>query len=208
MHFLLRGRRGVPKITREHLVSRPLASAFGIDRSAPLLRSDGDLGDARWTTVNGVARKGVCGDCNSGWMNQLEHSMGSIAAWLTGSAAEPLGGDRELILRSWAIKTHVLLCFIDGDAARFGDGRSSGAVLAPFSLVRALYEREWVTIRRAGGVALSAASTHFAWAFGHPRLVRTGPSHWTAKFAPASVVTIGALQIWTAPAVAPGTVTA
>jgi hypothetical protein len=188
----------LPKLTREHLMSRPVAVAFGIDRTAPLLRTDGDLTTFRWTTVNGVVRKGVCGRCNSGWMKDLEHRMTDVAEWMKGSPTEPLGEDRELTVRSWAIKTHMLLCFIDGDAARLGEDGFGHAVVAPFSLARALYEGDRAAIEAAGvGIALSTASTNFAWAFGYPSLVRTGPSHLSANFAPASIVTIGSLQIWT-----------
>jgi hypothetical protein len=39
-----------PVLTREHLVSRPVAGAFGIDRSSPFLRTDSKLEGMRWTT--------------------------------------------------------------------------------------------------------------------------------------------------------------
>jgi hypothetical protein len=132
-------------------MSRPVAVAFGIDRTAPLLRTDGDLTTFRWTTVNGVVRKGVCGRCNSGWMKDLEHRMTDVAEWMKGSPTEPLGEDRELTVRSWAIKTHMLLCFIDGDAARLGEDGFGHAVVAPFSLARAAVRRRSGCHRGSGG---------------------------------------------------------
>jgi hypothetical protein len=55
-----------PVLTREHLVSRPVGSAFGIDRTSPFLRTDRTFDDMRWTTVNGISRKVVCTACNNG----------------------------------------------------------------------------------------------------------------------------------------------
>lgn len=152
-----------PVLTRELLVSRPVASAFGIDRTSPFLRTDPKLEDMRWTTVNGVSRKVVCAACNNGWMNVLEHEMSEVARWMDGDVEQALGDHRERILRAWMTKTHVLLCFIEGDAGRFGDSGFHRAVVPPVSLARALFERRYDDLAELGlGLARSESDTDFA----------------------------------------------
>ena len=186
-----------PVLTREHLVSRPVAISFDIDRTSPFLRTDPELGDMRWTTVNGVSRKVVCAACNNGWMNMLEHEMSAVAQWLKGAQDEALGDYRERILRSWATKTHVLLCFIEGNAGRFRDAGFDRAVLPPVSLARALFERRYEDLRDlALGLARNDSATDFAYEFGTPGTVRVQGREQGAYTAPISIITLGRLQVW------------
>lgn len=186
-----------PVLTREHLVSRPVARAFGIDRTSPFLRIDRKLEDMRWTTVNGVSRKVVCAACNNGWMNLLEHQMSEVAQWMHGDAEQGLGGHRERILRAWMTKTHVLLCFIEGDAGRFGDRGFDRAVVPPVSLARALFERRYDDLAEFGlGLARSESETAFAYEFGTPGTVMVQGREQGAYTAPTSIITLGRLQAW------------
>jgi hypothetical protein len=182
----------------EHLLSRPVAEAFGIDRTAPVARMGADLSDIKWGVVNGIKRKCVCTGCNNGWMNRLEHSMTAVAEWLDGDPDEPLGEDRADVLRRWAMKTHMLLCFIDGNAGRFGDASFAGeAVVPPFTPARQMYKSDpEVMAGTAVGVSRSGAGTDFAWSFDYPTVKATAPGGGHARFAPASVVTLGDLQLW------------
>lgn len=82
-----------PALTREHLMSRPVADAFGIDRTANFARADTGFTNIRWTTVNGVGRRFVCAPCNNGWMNALEHEMAAVGLWVA-TTDEPLGDHR------------------------------------------------------------------------------------------------------------------
>jgi hypothetical protein len=66
----------------EHLLSRPVADVFGIDRTAPVARINSDMTSLKWTQLNGIKRKWVCTYCNNGWMNRLEHSMKAVASGL------------------------------------------------------------------------------------------------------------------------------
>ena len=183
--------------SKEHLISRPVASAFGIDRTGEFLRTDPDMTDQRWRPLSGIAWKCVCRDCNSGWMNQLEHEMDSVARWATGPDSGVLGEDRNLTLRKWAIKTHLLLCFMEGDASHFGEDAYPQSVFAPFTLAREVYERDDEAILRAAvGIAFSNASADFVYSFGHPKMKQQGPGRWNATVAPASVIMLGPLQLW------------
>lgn len=184
--------------SHEHLISKPVAAAFGIDRTAPVARMNSDGTDLRWRPINGIKRRVVCTDCNNGWMNRLEHRMGAIASWLNGPPDDALGDDRERDLRMWAMKTHMLLCYIDGNADRFGDDGFDGEyVVPPVTPAREMYEGDEESLRRAGvGLARCSAQTDFAWAFGFPTVRTTGPGGGHARFAPASVLTVGSLQLW------------
>jgi hypothetical protein len=186
-----------PVLSREHLVSRPLGNAFGIDRTSPFLRTDLTFQDMRWTTVNGVSRDVVCRRCNSEWMNVLEHQMSEVAQWMNG-VGHALGAQRLRILRAWILKTHVLLCFIEGNAGRFGDEEFDGAVVVPpVSLARALFERRHEDLEEFGlGLARNDADTAFAYEFGTPGKVMVQGQERGAYTAPTSIITIGRLQAW------------
>lgn len=185
--------------SKEHLISKPVAAAFGIDRSGSIFQSDADLQDPRWRPLNGISRKCVCTRCNNGWMNQLEHDMQGVADWIKGSRMTPLGEERALTLRKWVLTRHMVLCFLEGGADRFDDETHPQAVLAPFTLARHLYEGDEDAVRSAHvGLARSGAKADFAYAFGHPTMRRTGLGQWSATVAPASAITICDLQVWVA----------
>jgi hypothetical protein len=134
-------------------------------------------------------------------MNQLETRMTKVATWLERDPYEPLGDERCQVLRSWAIKTHVLLCFIDGNAGRFGDeSLTEEYVVPPATPARQLYEGGADAVEGAViGLARSHALPDFAWAFGFPT-VKAAPGSGNGRFAPATALTLGTLQIWvTAP---------
>ena len=185
--------------SREHLVSQPIANAFGIDRTSPVIRlslSDPDK-QPQWRPLNGISRRCVCRQCNSTWMNQMESDMGRVARWLDEPEATPLGEDLNLIVRRWAIKTHLLLCFIEGEADQFLDPSNRRAVLPPLTLARLLFEGDIEGVLTTPvGLALSASDARFGFAHGHPTVTWKGANRWNPRFCPASVVTIGPLQLW------------
>lgn len=185
-----------PKLTREHVVSRPVARAFGIDRTSPFLRTNAEQSVTRWGVVCGQSRKIVCAPCNNGWMNALEERMAALADWMH-SGGEALGGPRSLTLRSWALKTHMLLCVIEGKADRLGEDGVEDAVIAPWTLARQLYEKN---VEAIGGIPLGLARSpgpgDFVYAFGTPTMARTGPREFSNRTAPASIITVGSLQLW------------
>ncbi|MGL5824636.1 MAG: hypothetical protein ACRCYU_07345 [Nocardioides sp.] len=64
-----------------------------------------------------------------------------FAGWLDGDQAEPLGAVRDIDLRAWAIKTHMLLCYIDGNADHFDDDSfQEEYVVPPATPARHLYD--------------------------------------------------------------------
>lgn len=193
----------------EHLLSRPVATAFGIDRTSAVARVDGDAEHIRWAQLNGIKRRCVCTTCNNGWMNRLEDSMARIADWISGPVDEPLGVTRARDLRRWALKTHMLLCFIDGNAGRFGDDTLTGEyVVPPVTPAKALYKGDLNVLESCiVGVGRSASRTDFAWSFGFPLVTAPGGVKGHPRFAPLSIVTVGSLQLWVVIPLLPAQVT-
>lgn len=72
--------REVPKLTKEHLLSEPVATAFCIDRSAAFGHVREDLSVA-FTRLDDSSVRYVCAECNNTWMNDLEHQMAAVADW-------------------------------------------------------------------------------------------------------------------------------
>lgn len=192
----------------EHLLSRPVASAFGIERRSPVARMGAEASKIRWAALDGVKRRCVCTSCNNGWMNRLEGNMAEIAAWVTGPGDQELGTERAVVLRKWALKTHMLLCFIDGNAGRFGDESFEGeAVVPPVTPAKALYRGDAQILKHTVGVSRSAAPTAFAWSFGSPASTAPGGIKGHPRFAPVSIVTVGGLQLWNVTPLLPARVT-
>jgi len=129
-------------------------------------------------------------------MNKLEHSMRSVADWVYGRGDDVLGAERDLALRTWALKTHFLLHFIDGNAGNFLED-PTGAVVPPFTAARRMYEGddEFVRSNCGVGVSLSNGSVDFAWAFGHPT-IQNPPSAGIPNFTPVTILTLGRLRLW------------
>lgn len=185
------------KLSAEHLLSRPVADAFGVDRTSSVARFGREGSDVRWGVLNGIKRTCVCTQCNSEWMNRLEHRMTAVAEWLRDTEDEPLGSDRERTLRQWAIKTHILLCYIEGNASNFGSDRGP-AVVPPVTTARQLFEGDAEALRRSAvGVSISSSATRFAWSFGSPQVRPALPAApGLHLLTPASVLTLGVLQLW------------
>lgn len=186
------------KRSAEHFLSRPVADAFNIDRERGEVLRFGAGG--RSTTVvrlNGLKRKAVCTDCNSGWMNQLEQAMSEVAAWFL-AESRLLGDQLSLTLRRWLLTRHLLLTEIEGNASAFGntDRLDDDYVVPPSSLARAVYEDDKAAIAEAP-IALnrSTANVDFAWSFGHPTVLPEDRRQ-LGRFAATSILTLGELQAW------------
>ncbi|MCW2848961.1 MAG: hypothetical protein JWR90_2935 [Marmoricola sp.] len=101
--FCFAHRAGNIKRSSEHFLSRPVAKAFGIDRDqGEVYRFNADGSNASVVRLNGLKRRCVCRDCNSGWMNQLEHKMTEVAEWFR-DGDRKLSEDLDLALRKWVL---------------------------------------------------------------------------------------------------------
>lgn len=186
----------VPRLSKEHLLSKPVAEAFGLDRSAAF----GQLGSINDSVVlarlDDVAVKFVCERCNNTWMSALEHELAALAAW-TGSPDQPLTPAQVETLRAWSLKTYLVLSAMVGGIRRFAENPEAPGVIPNFTRARQLFGKE---AQAFDGMAFGLARPHepsrFAYAFGNPTVVPQGPRYANRKSAGLAIVTLGALQLW------------
>jgi hypothetical protein len=178
-----------PRPTREHLLSQPVASAFGIDRTATFGRTGDRLGDAvAIAPLNKVSVRSVCARCNNGWMNALEHRMAGLAVWATRTSS-PLTVEHYESLRAWLLKTYLILTFIEGEVR--GASRGADLTFIPnFTRARQLYEGdERAFVGLTLGLAAGPGDDRFAYVFGNPTVRPVGQHQGLNRVARGSVRT-------------------
>lgn len=192
------------RLTKEHLLSVPVARAFGIDRTGSgFARFDtdavqsGDLGSLAWSGLDSLAVRIACSECNSGWMNDLEHAMVDIGKWHA-KGDRPLGTQGLTTLRRWLLKTYVVLSVLDGGTRRFLPTTDE----VEFSVVPEVTRAS--QLRRGAadafdGVAVGLARTNsdnFSYGFGNPTVVPSGPHHANVRSAGVAALNLASLQLW------------
>lgn len=187
----------VPKLSKEHLLSKPVANAFGIDRSTAF----GHIGDSKnpivLTRLSDASVRFVCEPCNNTWMNSLEHEMASLDGWV-GSPDQPLTSNQAQTVRSWALKTYLVLSEMVGQTRRFANHPEAPGVLPNPTRARQLYAKSTEAFEgMAFGLARPRDSDRFAYAFGNPLVIPEGPRYASRKSAGLAIVTLGPLQVWT-----------
>jgi hypothetical protein len=187
----------VPRLTKEHLLSQPVAAAFGVDRSAHIGHIDLASGTVQMARLDDAAVRFVCERCNNTWMNDLEHDFANLASWV-GSSDVPLSSSQLQALQAWSLKTYLVLSVMVGNARQFVEDPAGPGVIPSFTRARQLYEKNSAAF---GGMAFGLARPHrsvgFSYAFGNPRVVPEGPRYANRKSAGIAIVTIGAIQLWT-----------
>jgi hypothetical protein len=107
-------------LTREHIFPLWLRDAVGGVGVATNYMTDG--GEA-WPAVGeplayqrqwraneaGIVARCVCGECNNGWMNDLDHEVKERLVPLVGGAAEEIDAETRQRLATWAAKIGILL---------------------------------------------------------------------------------------------------
>jgi hypothetical protein len=185
----------VPRLTKEHLLSRPVASGFGLDRSA-LFGQLGGLDPVVLTALDDVAVRFVCEGCNNTWMNGLEQRMAALASWVD-SQDQTLTPEQIESLKAWSLKTYLVLSVMVGGIRQFMDRPEAPGVIPSLTRARQLYERD---IHAFDGMAFGLARPHhggrFAYAFGNPRVIPQGPGYANQKSAGLAIITLGMLQVW------------
>jgi hypothetical protein len=194
-----------PQITKEHLLSVPVADAFGIDRaSSAFARFDedavraGDLSGLTWTSLGALSVRIACAPCNNGWMNDLEHAMVEVAGW-NKRGDRPLGAANVETLRRWLLKTYVVLSVMDGGTRRFiptGDGEIGFSVMPEITRASQLRRGDQAAF---DGVVVGLARTNsdaFFYAFGNPTVIPKGPEYANARSAGVAALTLRSLQVW------------
>lgn len=186
----------VPRLSKEHLLSQPVAAAFGVDRSAYIGHVDAATGSVQMAQLDDAAVRFVCECCNNTWMNSLEHEFAALAPWVD-SSESPLSLSQLQTLQAWSLKTYLLLSVMVGNARQFVSDPTGPGVIPSFTRARQLYEDDSAAFEgMAFGLARPYRSDGFWYAFGNPRVVPQGPRYANRKSAGAAIVTIGRIQLW------------
>ena len=182
------------KSTKEHLLSRPICDALGVDRRtlvASLDGRNGQLGAA--STLDTRAVRLPCATCNSGWMSELEGDTArTLRRWMS-RPDQRLTAAGVRHLTRWLVKTAIVFGFAETDARRFMDNPTETSI-PDVTTARALAAGETppdVTI----GAARVAAS-RYIWGAGNPTVEPTGPDRITCRAINVVALNLGALQLW------------
>ncbi len=186
----------VPRLSKEHLLSKPVAEAFGLDRSAGFGQLSSTDDSVVLAQLDDVAVRFVCERCNNTWMNALEHEMAALAAW-AGPTDQSLTPTQIESLRAWSLKTYLVLSAMVGETRRFAKNPKAPGVIPNFTRARQLKEKDAQAFDgMAFGLARPDEPSRFAYAFGNPTVVPQGPRYASRKSAGLAIVTLGALQVW------------
>ena len=195
--------RGEP-LTKEHLISQPVADAFHIDRQGSKVarfdRDAVDAGDFDSMTFCSLAELSVriaCARCNNGWMNELEHQMVEIARWAR-AGGRPLGKANLRNVSRWLLKTHAVMSVLDGATRRFvdPDGEIGSQVIPDPTRARLLRVDDDAAF---DGVVIAAGRSNgegFAYGFGNPEIRSTAANPPSARSAAVVAMSLGSLQLW------------
>ncbi len=101
-------------------------------------------------------------------------------------------------IRSWGLKTYLVLSEMVGGTRRFANNPEAPGVLPNPTRARQLYRRSIEAFQgMAFGLARPRDSERFAYAFGNPLVVPQGPRYASRKSAGLAIITVGPLQLWT-----------
>lgn len=182
------------KTTKEHLLSRPICDVLGFDRTTLVASLDGRNGQlGAVTPLDARSVRLPCGECNSGWMSELERDTASaLRRWMR-RPDERLTTAGARHLTRWLVKTAIVFGFAETDARRFVDNPTDASV-PDITAARALAEGqtpEGVTI---GGARVNGSP--YLWGAGNPTVEPTGPDRISCRAINVVALNLGALQLW------------
>lgn len=187
-------------LSREHLISNPIATCFGIDRDDQLLAdipeeitAVTDIDPNRVQPLSKQQVRAACEPCNNGWMSKLETDAAeAFAEFLRG---EPLSHDHARTIRGWGLSRYVVWNHRDGDArsmkARI-ETQTLRLVVDPMAS-KALRDRDYRRAFEGTTVGLAKAEGFGLVGFGN---AKTQPSQMSAM-AGSLALQLGGVQIWT-----------
>jgi hypothetical protein len=192
------------RLSREHVLSEPVAKMLGIDRQLDLtgtLDSNLELlqGPFPWS-ANQVHLP--CASCNSGWMNALEHDfVRTTRRWRAETTS--IGPTGFMTVGRWLLKTYFALAFqglgLDAPMGRNEAGELVYLADVPFESMRAMAVMK--DLRSAlDGVQFGAARCREAtmlFGYGNPTVV-SPPGGLNARSAGVLAMSLAALdlQLW------------
>ena len=182
------------KLSKEHLFSRPICDAFGIDRSTLVASVDGMSGD-----VNRIGRlhersvRLPCETCNSGWMSRLEQDTSrTLKRWMS-HPDETLTRSGLGYVTRWLAKTAIVLAFGEVDARRFLSTPTETAV-PDITTARAVAEESSLDHVYVG--AARTDNPGFLWGTGNSTVLPTGPDRISSRAINVAAITLHFLQLW------------
>ena len=122
---------GERKLTREHVIPSWLGTVL-VDVRPPTGRSPGgklithrfnpgpesDAAGREWSSdVVDLVVKSVCGECNSGWLHDLETAARPIVTELVAGHSAVLSTELQRTIATWSYKTVLLMQLVRPDAA-------------------------------------------------------------------------------------------
>ena len=209
----------VPSLSREHLLSEPIAKFAGIDRASFRLA---DSGVARGrdgvkvlvgrppVPLTAVATKLACASCNSGWMSELEQRAArSLSSW----RAQPMlrvGRTRLEVIHAWMLKSFFVLMWAHGgvkaQTKAFAQGGTdwSAAVVPDVRRALALANGRFLDACRGTDLAVVRTDSAVLHGYGNPTAVPVGPGWLNCRVAGVLAVTLGGVQLWLVVPLVPG----
>ena len=183
------------RLSKEHLFSRPVCRAVGIDRSTAITPFD-----ARSQTIRppaSLSQRTVrlpCEACNSGWMGDLENQMASVLKrWPKNGHTRLRHNDRSVLIR-WLAKTTIVLAHSDGKARRFLDDWAESAFPHPL-MSRSLGDGEVPENVRIGAARVKSGSAYL-YGFGNPTVEVVRPDDANCRTIQIAAFNLGTLQLW------------
>jgi hypothetical protein len=108
------------KLTREHITSQWIRDLFPGRIKARRFEADGSVKKWEWDALDYKARV-VCGQCNHGWMNDLENGVAkpALTPLITGKFDIPIGLDEAEAIALFAFKNAVVIDHAERDREPF-----------------------------------------------------------------------------------------
>lgn len=192
--------------TLEHLISRPISDALGLDRRSPIAEASvpvsgsADPSSLRMVSLETMKVRAVCAGCNNGWMSSLECETGhALASWIHTGVLPNSGGET---LRRWLATRLLIWSVRDGGGGRLPDLLEKGdaACIPHFDRAKRLARSAPDALEGlACGVGLAEGQP--AYGFGN---ASTKPVGRALPFTAVLALRLPPLQLWVADSVIGG----
>lgn len=185
---------GDQRKSKEHLLSKPICNAVGMDRGmtvASLDRNTGDVGPL--VPLDGRSVRLPCEDCNSGWMSKLETNAGkTLRRWIS-DPKRPLANSGYTHLLRWLVKTAIVFGFSEGGSRRMID-TPADVIVPDITTARAVREGHVPDHVRAGAARVDTST--FVWGTGNATVLPAGPDRLSPRAVNVTALNLGPVQLW------------
>jgi hypothetical protein len=186
-------------LTREHLISKPIASALELDLHAAIGEFDNPLGlpDAagiRFVDLGDMKVRSVCRDCNNGWLADLEtDAAAAFRAWFERGRLARGGGST---ISQWLATRLLIWTVRDGGGRGLPEAMNAGLPTAVPHFDRAKRLAAGTADALDGiAVGVARASGSVAYCFGN---ASTEPRGMAKALTAVLALRFPPLQLWVA----------